>query len=97
MIEHIDINMLVAFTFVAGIGGTIWCLASDLLRAWQAWRHRRKLRSQVRRHSRELAIAVRDGVVKLDKALEQVEAARKELESFCFSVSESRFPYAPSG
>jgi hypothetical protein len=39
--EHIDIDLLVAFTFVAGIGGTIWCLASDLLRAWQAMRHRR--------------------------------------------------------
>jgi hypothetical protein len=45
MIEHIDIDLLVAFTFVAGIGGTIWCLTSDLLRAWQAWRYRRKLRS----------------------------------------------------
>jgi hypothetical protein len=41
----VDINLLVAFTFLAGIGGTTWCLTSDLVRAWQAWRHRRKLRS----------------------------------------------------
>jgi hypothetical protein len=78
MIEHIDINMLVAFTFVAGIGGTIWCLASDLLRAWQAWRHRRKLRSQVRRHFRDSCH----------------RCARRRREA---PVSESRFPYAPSG
>jgi hypothetical protein len=32
-------------------------------------------------YSRELAAKVRDGIVKLDKALEQVDAARKELES----------------
>lgn len=33
------------------------------------------------RYSEELAAKVRDGVVKLDKALEQVEAVRKELQS----------------
>jgi len=44
MIEHLDIDLLVAFTFVAGIGGTIWCFTADLLRACQAWWHRRKLR-----------------------------------------------------
>jgi ParB-like chromosome segregation protein Spo0J len=36
---------------------------------------------QVRRYSIELAAKVRDGIVKLDKAMEQVEAARKELQS----------------
>ena len=36
MMEHIDIDLLVLFTFVAGVGGTIWCLTSDLLRALQA-------------------------------------------------------------
>lgn len=35
----------------------------------------------VYRYSTELAAKVRDGIVKLDKALEQVDAARKELES----------------